>query len=283
MKQKSALGRGLGSLISSTAIEAKKSNSNDVKNLVNIEDVLVNPYQPRKSFDESDITGLAESIKNTQLLNPVVVTKKGDTYIIVSGERRFRAVKSLGWSKLPVSVIEVDDEELSVLALVENVQRVDLNDIEKSYACAELKKNFKLTDSQLASQLGMSRSAVSNLIRLITLPPFIKDGLKEGRVTAGQVRPLIGIDLKRQNVVFDRILAENLPARKVEEIVSNFKESTKKKTKKNKKVTDKAYTNFLKEKIKTKSLKVVKNGNKYEMSVIFEDEEQFKLFLGQYE
>jgi len=283
MKQKSALGRGLGSLISSTAVEAKKSNSNNVKNLVNIEDVLVNPYQPRKSFDESDITGLAESIKNTQLLNPVVVTKKDDAYIIVSGERRFRAVKSLGWSKLPVSIIEVDDEELSVLALVENVQRVDLNDIEKSYACAELKKNFKLTDSQLASQLGMSRSAVSNLIRLISLPPFIKDGLKEGRVTAGQVRPLIGIDLKRQNVVFDRILAENLPARRVEEIVSNFKESIKKKTKKNKKVTDKAYTDFLKEKIKTKSLKVVKNDNKYEMSVIFEDEEQFKLFLGQYE
>ncbi len=292
MSKKNALGRGLGSLIKSTyepPIVQKENSLEESQvvitniNEVDIEDVIVNPYQPRKVFKEEEISSLAESIKNNQLLNPVVVTKKDDKFVIVSGERRFRAIKSLGWEKLPVSIIEVNDKELSVLALVENVQRVDLNDIEKAYACAELKREFGLTDAELASQLGFSRSAVSNLIRLIVLPSFIKEAIQSGTVTTGQVRPLIGIDLKRQNVVFDRILNENLSARAVEAIVNNFKDSNNKEKKTSKKIVEKDYTNHLKNKIVNKSLKVVKNDNRYEMSIVFEDEAQFKLFLNQYE
>ena len=284
MVKKNALGRGLGSLIKNTLDEpVQAEKKEDVKNLINIDEIYVNPYQPRKVFEDEEIESLAISIKENQLLNPVVVTKRDDKYIIVSGERRFRAIKSLQWDKVPVSIIDVDDKDLSVLALVENVQRVDLNDMEKSYACAELKKEFSLTDTELAKQIGMSRSAVSNLIRLITLPSFIKDGIKNGKVTAGQVRPLIGIDLKRQNEIYDKIIDENLSARKVESLVSNFKVSPEKKPTKAKKIPAKEYSEKLKNKIVSKSLKIVKNEEKYEMSVIFEDEEQFKLFLKQYE
>lgn len=213
MKRK-ALGRGLEALLP-TAEE---------KNLIHylpLSKIKPNPYQPRGDFKENEIEELANSIKEKGLIQPIVVCKSGDEFILISGERRLRAVQKLGWEKIPAIIKDIKEEgELLLIALIENIQREDLNPIEKAIAYENLQKNFSLTQEEIAKVIGKSRVAIANTLRLLNLPEKIKEMLKEGILQEGHARALLSLkDEKEMLKMAERIKREELTVRAVEKKV----------------------------------------------------------------
>jgi ParB family chromosome partitioning protein len=215
--KKRGLGRGLDALIEKTAPKPDEP----VRTLP-VASLHPNRFQPRTYFDEAAIEDLVASVRAQGIIQPLVVTPEGEGYAIIAGERRWRAAQKAGLEAVPVVVRQVaDDRELLELALVENLQRSDLNPIEEAEAYAALQEKFGLSQEEVAGRVGKARTTVTNALRLLRLPDEVLDLLREGRLTAGQARPLLGIqDPEEQIRLADRAVRDGLSARDLERLAA---------------------------------------------------------------
>jgi len=227
MAQKKGLGRGFESLIPTDLLDDSFDPTNELDDALselrelNISSITADPDQPRRTFDPEALAELAESVKEHGVLQPIIVTKKGDGYEIVAGERRFRASKIAGLTKIPALVRSMSDQNKLEVSLIENLQRRDLNTIETATAYQKLRDQFNLTNEAIGKRVNKSQSAVQNTMRLLKLPKNVREAIADGRLTEGQARPLISWDEQFINDVFPRIIAEEWSARKVEQYVVN--------------------------------------------------------------
>ncbi len=194
MTKNTGLGKGLGALLANNITEEEKIQEGEVIQNLRVIDVEPNKEQPRKNFDEESIEELANSIKEYGVIQPIIVTKQDNYYKIVAGERRWRASKKAGLSEIPAIVREYDEQKNSEIALIENIQRQDLNPIEKAMAIKELLETYELTQQELANKLGMSRSRIANTVRILNLAPSVIDLVKEGKLTEGHCKALLAIE-----------------------------------------------------------------------------------------
>ncbi len=214
------LGRGLDSLLG----EVIEINEGEKILQISLEEIRPNTLQPRENFDHGMLGGLVESIKAHGILQPVVVRWTGDGYELIAGERRWRAAKQIGIATIPAVLKNVDGEKALELALIENIQREDLNPIEKAKAFINLMKNFGLTQERVAECVGMERPTVANIIRLLELPSDIQEYVSRGTISVGHARALLSLqNEKEQKDLCDRIIKEGLSVREVEAIVSGAK------------------------------------------------------------
>jgi len=219
MARQGGLGRGLGALIPPGAAEHRAPSGTGYREIP-ISAIRPNPYQPRDAFDEQALGALADSIREVGLLQPVLVRPAGDGFELIAGERRWRAAQRVGLQAIPALVRETDDNTALEQALVENLQRDDLNPLEEAAAYQQLIEDFHLTHEQVASRMGKSRAAISNTLRLLQLPPSIQRAVREGQLTMGHARALLGTpDRAFQEAMAKRIVKEDLSVRQVEEAV----------------------------------------------------------------
>lgn len=217
---KKGLGRGLGALIPSSP---ENNLQQEVREL-DIEQIHPNPNQPRQFFDEDKLQELALSIQEHGVVQPIIVRldAKGN-YEIVAGERRWRACQKLGMKKVPALVREISDLEISEIALIENIQREDLNPVEEAQAYKRLMEDFGLTQEQLSLKVGKSRSFIANIVRLLNLHPRIQALLAQGSLSAGHARPLLALpEQEKQMVVAEKVIHANLSVRQTEELVKSL-------------------------------------------------------------
>ncbi len=223
MANKEKLGRGLESLLG----EAIGVESSEKILRINITDIQPNEAQPRKKFSEPQMESLVNSIREHGVLQPIIVRPTSKGYKIIAGERRWRASKQLGIRELPAIVKSADSLKTIELALVENIQREDLNPIEKATAFSELKDNFGLTQEQIAKNVGQNRSTIANTLRLLDLPEEVQNFVSRGTISMGHARSLLSLkDPKKQINLSERIVNEDLSVREVEQIVSGGKTIT---------------------------------------------------------
>ncbi|URZ14130.1 ParB/RepB/Spo0J family partition protein [Clostridium felsineum] len=230
MNKKGGLGRGLNALIIDNDSNEEK-NSNSQKISLNL--IRPNEHQPRKNFDGDKIVQLAESIKEHGIVQPLILKKKDKQYIIVAGERRFRAAKSLGLKEVPALIIDATEKEILEISLIENIQREDLNPIEEALAYKRLIEDFELTQEQLSQRIGKSRVAITNCMRLLNLDERVQDYLIDGVISEGHGRVLLTIsDKDDQYKLSQKIIDEDLSVRATEKLLKTYKESSDKNTEK---------------------------------------------------
>jgi ParB family chromosome partitioning protein len=182
-----------------------------------------NPYQPRQDFNEAETRSLAESLKSHGLLQPVVVRQVGDRYQLVAGERRLRAAAMAGWTDVPAQVIDADDRQVAELAIIENVQRKDLNALEKAASFQRYLEQYGGTQEELAGRLKIDRSTIANLIRLLELPAAVQEAVRHGKLFQGHARALLPLGDEKEQVAFcQRIQREGLSVRQTEALVQEM-------------------------------------------------------------
>ncbi len=194
MTKKTGLGKGLNALLANNIVEEEKIQDGETIQNLKIIEVEPNKDQPRRNFDEESIEELANSIKEYGVIQPIIVTKQKDYYQIVAGERRWRASKKAGLSEIPAIIREYDEQKNSEISLIENIQREDLNPIEKAVAIRELLDKYNLTQQKLADKLGISRSGLANTVRILNLSPNVIELAKEGKLTEGHCKALLAIE-----------------------------------------------------------------------------------------
>ncbi len=215
MSKPRALGKGLGALIPQLEEE-------DLQNTMEIpiDEIELNPFQPRRTFDQESLNELAGSIKIHGILQPLVVRKKDHRYQLIAGERRLRAAKLAGLETVPVIIKELDDRAVMEIALVENLQREDLNPIEEAEAYQKLIEEFSLTQEEVAKAVGKSRTAITNTLRLLNLPSEIQQMVLENKLTMGHARALLGLEsVDQQLYLSKKVIDEQLSVRNTEELV----------------------------------------------------------------
>lgn len=228
-KKYAALGRGLDALISTEKVNTAGSGSISE---IQIEKIVPNPNQPRREFDQVALQELADSIKELGIVQPITLREQGDgTYLIIAGERRWRASQMAGLASIPAYVRTVDDENMMEMALIENIQREDLNALEIALAYQHLLEQYNLTQERLSERVGKNRSTITNYLRLLKLPATIQVGLKDRRLEMGHARALLAIgDPKLQIRVYNEIVTRGLSVHKVEEMVKELSEGGSVKT-----------------------------------------------------
>lgn len=221
--KRNALGRGLDSLISVGDIQTGGSSA---INEIRIDDIKPNPNQPRRTFDEESLEDLAVSIRELGVVQPLSVRDMGDgTYQIIAGERRWRAAGIVGLNSVPAYVRKASDSEVTEMALIENIQREDLNAIEVALAFRNLIDTYNLTQERLSERLGKNRATIANHLRLLKLPAEIQLGLRDHKLEMGHARALLSVDdPKKQLQLYNLILKEGLSVRKVEELSKSINE-----------------------------------------------------------
>lgn len=222
-RKKRGLGRGLDALLEPSAAPVRT---------LTLGELAPNRYQPRSDFDDGGLEELAESIRSQGVVQPIVVTPGSDgKFTIIAGERRWRAARRAGLLEVPVVIRELEnDRQLLEMALVENLQRSDLNPVEEGEAYRSLKDSFGLSQEEIARQVGKARSTISNAVRLLSLPDEIQDMLRDGRLAAGQARPLLALeDTERQLELARRAVKRGLTARQLEELAGDRQKSRAKK------------------------------------------------------
>jgi len=221
---KKGLGKGLGALITYADNPMQDAARADEEIFeVEISEVMPNPRQPRKHFEASQIEELAESIKEFGVIQPLIVKRSGENYIIVAGERRWRAAQSAKLSRIPIIVREYSDLQTLEIALIENVQREDLNPIEEANCYKRLNDEFSLTQEEISKKVGKSRSHISNSIRLLRLDPKIQAYIMNGDLTVGHAKAVLAIDNKEiQNYFARKMVEEELSVREAEEFVRKY-------------------------------------------------------------
>ena len=231
-KKKSALGRGLSVLLNNSDSYSVDNNATEEKIKVGvvaipINQIATNPYQPRSNFSEENIGELAESIKNLGIVQPITVRKvDNDKFQLIAGERRLRASKKIGLKTIPSFIKNSNEEEILEIALVENIQRKDLDPIEIALSVKRLIDELSLTQEQLSKKLGKKRSTISNYIRLLRLDPIIQTGIRDGFLSMGHGRSIINIENKNiQLKVYKEIIRKELSVRKTEILVRKIKEN----------------------------------------------------------
>ena len=273
--KKKGLGRGLSALFGDDQPKDENTSKLVDKNKVLISDLSRNPYQPRNIFDESKLEELSNSIKRNGIIQPIVVRpKKGDPdkYEIIAGERRWLAAQRAGLHEVPVSILDLNDVETLEVAIVENIQRDDLNPIEEAEGYKRLSDEFKYDHYSISKLMSKSRSHISNTLRLLTLPKDIISMIQEGTLTSGQARPLIG--LANASQIAEEIVSNNYSARRVE-FIAKAKRGVRK--------TEYKDSNILKaqENIeRVLGLKIYitnKKNNSGKITVEYKDLEQFEL------
>lgn len=193
--------------------------------LIEVAKVIPNPNQPRKNFTEDDMDSLVESIRRLGVLQPIIVCKQGDTYQLVAGERRLRASQKVGLELIPALIKDYSSEEVTEIALVENLQRQNLDPIEEAFAYQRLMDTFKQTQDTIAGRLGRSRSYIANIVRLLNLPDYVRNDLSAGELTIGQARPLLALsDENAQREIWTLIKEKELNARQIEALVKRVKD-----------------------------------------------------------
>ena len=235
--RKQAMGRGLSALLKESSDNIpQKGINNIVGNILELELNLieVNPYQPRTYFDEESLRELAGSIKELGVIQPITVRKTGDNkFQLVSGERRFRASKLIGNKTVPAYIRIANDKEMLEMALVENIQRQNLDPIEVALSYQRLIDEIQLTQEELSTRVGKKRSTVTNYLRLLKLDPILQTGIRDGFISMGHGRTIISIENKENQItIYKKILRDKLSVRQTEELVKNLKKSKTKKSKK---------------------------------------------------
>lgn len=222
MVKRSALGRGLGALITDAAEDPKpRVETVSAIQELRLDDIRPNPFQPRTEFDEEALNELAASIKSIGIVQPITVrTVEGGKYEIIAGERRFRASKMAGLASIPAYIRKTEDESLLELALIENIQREDLNAIEVAISYQRLLDECSLTQDALSERVGKKRATIANYLRLLKLPAQIQLAIRDRKISMGHARAIINIeDPETQFMIFEQILKYDFSVRKVEEIV----------------------------------------------------------------
>jgi ParB family transcriptional regulator, chromosome partitioning protein len=233
-KRKSGLGRGLGSLLEGNKYTGKTESStlNEVNTIADIaiDKIQTNPYQPRTHFDQAALEELAESIKIQGIIQPITVRQLDqNTYQLISGERRYQASKIAGLTVIPAYIRKADDQQMLEMALIENIQRENLNAIEIALSYQRLLTECSLKQEELGDRVGKKRTTVTNYLRLLKLPPDIQIALRDNLISMGHARALINIDtIEQQLDVFKEVVAKELSVRKVEELVRNLQNAKKK-------------------------------------------------------
>ena len=222
------LGRGLDALIDTSHVD---TNGGSSISEIELNNIVANPDQPRRTFDEEALQELADSIKAHGVISLITLRENGDgTYMIIAGERRFRASKLAGLERIPAYIRTAEDEQVMEWALIENIQREDLDAIEIALAYQRLMDDYHLTQERMSERVGKKRATVANYLRLLKLPAEIQVGIKEKKLEMGHARAILGApSAERQLELYQRILREGLSVRKVEELAQEAKEEKKKK------------------------------------------------------
>ena len=268
-----ALGRGLGELLGEveTAYGKSSGNSNSGVNKIEVSLIKPNPNQPRKIFDEEKLQELSASIKEHGLLQPIVVVEDEDgTYTLIAGERRLRAHKLANIEEIKAIIVDKDEFKLRELALIENIQRDDLNIIELAFCYAQLLNEHNITHEELSKKVFKSRTSITNTLRLLQLSSYVQQFLATDKISAGHAKMMIGLTTEDQKKICDTIIGQKLSVRETEKLIKDFKEKDTPKPKKEK-VTNsynmsnlKSFAEFLKnDKIKAK---IDKNSIKIEFN-----------------
>ncbi|MDY0195514.1 MAG: ParB/RepB/Spo0J family partition protein [Sulfurovaceae bacterium] len=281
-----ALGRGLGAILEEVE-EAYSKNLDEIDSLIldnakakvediNVSLVVPNPYQPRKYFDENALRELSDSIKQHGLLQPIVVIKKDNGYLLVAGERRLRAHKLANLSIVRAIVVQVDIDNIKLreLALVENIQREDLNPIELANSYSELIEVHDITHDELSNIVHKSRSQITNTLRLLSLIPEVQEQLVNGKITQGHAKILVGLTPEKQKILLSTIIGQKLSVRETESIIKGYKQPSKNNDKKMPPFTLNEYASLLK---KLLPLKHKIKGNIIELE--FSNKEEFTNFV----
>ncbi len=216
MEKKSRLGRGLDALLSAAEGDAPVNSASQVS----VDVIEQSPFQPRKGFDDDELSALSASIKSHGVLQPLVVRQVGDRFQLVAGERRLRAARAAGLASVPVTVVDFNDQKAHEAALIENIQRSDLNPIEKAHGFKDYLDRYHMTHEQLATRLGLARPTITNLVALLELPAELQDAVRVGQLTTGHAKVLKGIsDPARQVQVSKEIIARGLSVHATEAFV----------------------------------------------------------------
>lgn len=253
VKKKKALGRGLSALLNSVdedenlSSSISSSNQNTVEtdskprpkfksfksvSEIKLDDIQTNPFQPRSLFDEEQLQELAQSIKELGIIQPITVRRIDvDSYQLISGERRFRASQIVGLTSIPAFIRSANDQEMLEMAIVENIQRQELDPIEVALSYKRLLDECKQTQDQISERLGKKRSTISNFLRLLQLQPLIQAGLRDKMISHGHAKALLGLDDDHlQSVAYKRVVAHELSVRQTEELVKSLKDQPKSST-----------------------------------------------------
>lgn len=214
--KRKALGRGLNALLPSVPTAATEKNLVEIS----VEDIVPNQYQPRTSFDMEQLNELAQSIKSDGVIQPVIVRKSGHQYQLITGERRWRAAKLAGLKFIPAVIRDVSEFKTLEWALIENIQRQDLNPIEEASAYASLMEDFHITQEEVATRVGKDRSSIANYVRLLKLPGEIKEMVQRQDLSMGHARALMGLDKSRDQIeLARRVLQEGFNVRQTERLI----------------------------------------------------------------
>lgn len=288
--KKRAMGRGLGAILNAESKATINTATDEgaeqlMGNIVEIaiEDIYPNASQPRTYFDEKALNDLAQSIKNLGVIQPITLRKDGSKFEIISGERRYRASKIAGLTSIPAYIRLVNDQELLEMALVENIQREDLDAIEVALTYQRLLEEIGLTQENLSNRIGKDRSTITNSIRLLRLSPEIQNAIRSGEISAGHGRAIISLDDEQlQKILFEKILKEHLNVRQAEQVSAQLKKpneaAKKEKTllSNNYKKAQKTLSDLLEVNVE---IKTAANGKKGKIVLDFKNEEELEQIL----
>ncbi|WP_456058292.1 ParB/RepB/Spo0J family partition protein [Campylobacter hominis] len=225
--RKKALGRGLDAILGDVELTYTKelqSGRNDIVIELEIDKIKPNPYQPRKNFDEEALKELSESIERHGLIQPIIVMQKGDEYLLIAGERRLRATKILGDKTIKAIVADFASQNLRELALIENIQRQDLNPIELANSYKELIDEYKITQEELSDIIKKSRTQITNTIRLLSLSDFTQKMITNNKISQGHAKIMVGLNPEQEKLVVDTVIGQKLSVRETENLVKKIKE-----------------------------------------------------------
>ena len=222
MTARQALGKGLGALIPEKG--TPEAEGKRAPQICGIEEVQPNPFQPRKVFSEEQLQELIDSIREKGILQPLLVRRRGNGFELIAGERRWRAAQKAGMKEVPILVKDVSDSEMLELSLVENIQREDLNPIEEAEAYKRLMEQFDLTQEEISKKVGKDRTTITNTVRLLKLPPEIKQSLAEGKISMGHARAFLSLEgIEKQRLLLKRLLTGGLSVRQTESLVKRLR------------------------------------------------------------
>ena len=283
MSTKKVLGRGLSAIIEDVE-EAYKQDIEQAKDLVReirIEEITPNPYQPRVHFNEVALKELSESIKRHGLLQPIIVIEKADGYMLLAGERRLRASKLAGFTKIKAIVADIESKNLRELALIENIQREDLNPVELAIAYKELIEEYKITQEGLSEVIHKSRTQITNTMRLLSLSEQTKKYLSDGTLSQGHGKVLVGLDPKDEALVVNTILGQKLSVRDTELLVKKLKNTEEEIGQKLKTKPLDLSESFTAIKNRLKALGFEAKAKNNALTIHFDNNEAIELFLKQ--
>lgn len=282
-KKRSGLGRGLSALVSEAEYETGGSSAavtSETK--LPIEDIVPNPNQPRIHFNETELRELSESIQEHGVLQPLLVRKHGNGYEIIAGERRYQASKLAGLEELPVIIKEVNDEEMLALALIENLQRSDLNPVEEAKGYRQLIDASGMTQEALSKAVSKSRSAITNSLRLLDLPEVVQQMIFEGKLTAGHARAILAVPYEDARIrLAEKVVAEGLSVRATENLAPLFSAGETPKT--SRPATPQSFkkaARVLRQVFNT-NVRVKSSRGKNKIEIEFKDEEELSRILGE--